>query len=245
MERRSAVHVPVRRPVAHQRHLFRNEVGGYGNHPLAADGEDRPQQAIVSRQQNEIIAAPVDHLADLAEGTRGFLDADDVLVVLVQPRHRFRQHVDRSAARHIVQDDRQIGSLRHRHEMFVEPLLGRLVVIGRDQQRAVGTCLLGELGQLHRLAGGVRPGARQYRDFVLAHLHRDGNHLMMFLVGQGGRLAGGAAGHDPLGAVFNMKLQQIAKRLLIHLAVLERGDNRHQGSFKHEGPLTGDYSSTI
>ena len=47
--------------------------------------------------------------------------------------------------------------------VLVEPLWVRLVVIGGDDETAVGPGFLGMLGQAYRLTGGVRAGPGDHR----------------------------------------------------------------------------------
>ncbi|MNC94711.1 hypothetical protein D3C83_116290 [compost metagenome] len=56
----------------------------------------------------------------------------------------------------------------------------------------------------------------------------------MFLVAQGRRLAGGAAGHDAVGAALQMKLDQAVETFPIDGAVLERRDQRYHRTAEHE-----------
>ena len=55
------------------------------------------------------------------------------------------------AARDVVDHDRHVDRVVHRLEVLVEPFLGRLVVIGADDQRGVGAGLLGGLGRVDRV----------------------------------------------------------------------------------------------
>jgi hypothetical protein len=64
------------------------------------------------------------------------LHADDV-GVLREPRHRLHRHVHHAARRDVVDDDRQVHRIGDRHEVAIQPLLRRLVVIGGDHQRGI------------------------------------------------------------------------------------------------------------
>jgi len=114
-----------------------------------------------------------------------------------------------------------------------QPFLGRLVVVGGDQQHAVGPGLLGLLGELDRLGGGVGAGAGNDRNPPL-HLVDDGlDHVHMLVVVKRRCLAGGAARHDGIGAALNLELHQLAQLLEVHLAVVERGNDGDNASFEH------------
>src|SRR5207253_2890851 len=81
--------------------------------------------------------------------------------------------IDRRAALDVVDDDRDGHRLRHRAEVPVEALLRRLVVVRVHDERAVGARALGVTGQVERLRGGVRAGARQDLDALARGLGHD------------------------------------------------------------------------
>ena len=76
-----------------------------------------------------------------------------------QARHGVDRHVDDGAAGNIVDDDRDADGIVDRLVVLVEAFLGRLVVVGRDDQHRVGARLLGVARQLDGLGGRIRAGA--------------------------------------------------------------------------------------
>ncbi len=74
---------------------------------------------------------------------------------LARRRIGFVAHVGNGAARHVVQDHRQIHRFRDLREMAVDAFLRRLVVIRDDLKRRVGADLLRRLRELDRLSRGV------------------------------------------------------------------------------------------
>src|SRR5215831_12767995 len=87
------------------------------------------------------------------------LDTGDILQI-EQPLHGVDRHVDHRPRWNIVDDDRDTDGVVDRLEMLVKPFLGRLVVIRRHHQHAIGAGLLGMLRQVDRLTGRIRPRAR-------------------------------------------------------------------------------------
>ena len=63
----------------------------------------------------------------------------------------------------VVDDQRQLDRVVDCPIVGVEPLLGRLVVVGRHDQGGVGAGALGVPGQADRLLGRVRAGAGDHR----------------------------------------------------------------------------------
>ena len=117
--------------------------------------------------------------------------------------------------------------------MAEQPLLGRLVVVGGDQQDAVNACFLGLLGEFDGLGGGVGAGAGDDRDTLVHLLHHGPDHPDMLIVIQGGGLAGGAARYDGISSPFNLELHQLPQLFILYLSVAEWGDDGDDASLEH------------
>ena len=118
--------------------------------------------------------------------------------------------------------------------MLVETLLRRLVVVGRHQQAGIRPGLLGFLCLVDGLGGGV--AARAGDDRHLAGHHADGSldDREVFPGGERRRLAGGAHGHDAVGAAVEMPGDQAVERLPIHRpGGCHRGNQRHYAAAQH------------
>ena len=89
---------------------------------------------------------------------RRILHTDDVREA-VETRHGVDRHVDHGPGRDVVDDDRNANRVVYRLEVLVEPVLARLVVVGRHHQHGIGAALLGMYREVHRLKGvvGARP----------------------------------------------------------------------------------------
>jgi len=61
-------------------------------------------------------------------------------------------------------------------------------------------------------------------DAALRRLDRQLHHAAVLGVGEGGRLAGGAAGHHPVEPRRHLPLHQLAQRRLVDAATPERRD---------------------
>ena len=123
--------------------------------------------------------------------------------------------------------------LRHRPVVAVDAFLGRLVVVGRDQQRAFGARLLRRPGEVHGLAGGVGAGPGNDGDPAPCRTHHRVDDRVVLGVVQGGRLSGGAARDQRVGALLDLELHQRLQGGVVHPPVLEgRHHGRHR-SRKH------------
>src|SRR5581483_12253465 len=78
-------------------------------------------------------------------------------------------------------------------------------------------------GELDRLAGGIRPGARDHRDAPGGMLDRGPDQQTVLIEIDGGRLAGGADDNDAVGALPHMPVDETAEALEIESPVLEHG----------------------
>src|SRR5690606_18349463 len=120
-----------------------------------------------------------------------------------------------------------------------QPLLRRLVVVGRHDQQAVGSRALGGPGELHTVPGVVGSHTRHHGGAIAHRLDHRAQDAIFLLVGGGGRLAGRAA-HDQ--AVVTLLIDQIGGEtphsIVVDLAV--RGERRdHRGQHATEGGVRG------
>ena len=79
-------------------------------------------------------------------------------------------------------------------------------------------------GELDRLLGGVRAGARDHGNAALGLLDAPGNHLPVLFVRQGWAFAGGADRDEALGAFGDLPIHQTPEGFLVDRAVAERRD---------------------
>ena len=226
MQLARALEVAVEGGVHQVGRVARHDVGDDGDHAAAADGHERQRDVVVARQHDEVGAARGDDLAHLVERAGRFLDADDVPAVANQALERGRLDVDRGPALDVVDEDRQRGGLGHRAEVAIEAFLRRLVVVGIHDQRGLGPGPLGLRGEIDGVRGRV--GARADHDEDPARRGGDDglDDPLVLLGRQPGVLAGRAAGQDPVGALLDVELDQLAQLRLVNLAIPERGDQR-------------------
>ena len=115
-----------------------------------------------------------------------------------------------------------------------EAALGGFVVVRRHQQQGVRAQFFGLLGELDAVGRVVRARARNDRDPAGGLLDGGAHDADMFLMGEGGRLAGGAAGDDRIGAAFDLPLDEFPVLFIVDAAVgLHRGDDGDAGAGKN------------
>ncbi len=236
VERHEAVlHLQGRRVIAleagilHLRAQARRDIGGDRNAAMAAMRHEAESRRVLAGELDEIRAHGVPLLADAGDVGGRILHADDVLQ-LVEPRHRIDRHVDHRAAGDVVDDDRDADRVVDRLEMGVHAVLGRLVVIGRDDQDRVGADPLGMLGEPDRLGGAVRAGAGDDRDPALDLVDRDLDDPLMFLMAQGRALARGPDRHDTVAAILDLPVDEFAKARFVDSSVFKWGHERRDGA---------------
>ena len=117
--------------------------------------------------------------------------------------------------------------------MAVVAFLRRLVVIGTDQERAVGADALGEARQADGLAGAVGAGAGHHLDPARRPLADGGDDALVLLMVQGRRLAGGTHGGQAVGALLDVPIDQLEQRREVDLPVAERRDQRDGQAGEH------------
>ena len=159
------------------------------------------------------------------------LDRDDA-VDLGQLREFSGADVDHHPRGDVVGDQRQAGDRGgDRFEVAEDAGEGGLVVVGRDDQRAVGAGLGGGLGQLDRVAGVVGAGAADHRRLVADLVDYRRQQRDVLLVVEGRRLAGRAGDDDAVRAVLDQVGGELPRRRLVDRpARLEGGRHRRQDS---------------
>ncbi|MNT61802.1 hypothetical protein D3C72_1994680 [compost metagenome] len=118
--------------------------------------------------------------------------------------------------------------------MQVQTFLGRLVVIGRDQQAGIGAHILGRARQFDRLARGVAAGTGDHRDAPGDLIDHPSDHFDMFGHFQRGRLAGGPDRDDGVGALLQVEIHQFAQAVPIETTLCIHGrDQCHHTARNH------------
>jgi hypothetical protein len=176
------------------RHLRRRGVGRHRDQATAANRHYRHGDRIVTAQQDEITWRGGDDLHHLRNVTRRFLDADDPGAQVRQTRDRLRLEVDAGPARHVVENDRQRRAVRNLLEVPEETLLRRLVVVGRDRQKAIAPDALEIANELGHLVGVVAAGPSQHRHLVIDLFDNQLDDAALFGAAERRRLAGRANG---------------------------------------------------
>ena len=118
--------------------------------------------------------------------------------------------------------------------MFDQPRLVRFVVVRRDLERRVRARLFGVLGQVERLARGIRAGTRDDFDPFARRLDGNLDDFLVLLVIERRRLAGRPHRNDAVDPVLDLHLDQLAEFSKIHIAAfIERRDNCGIGALEH------------
>src|SRR2546427_6450644 len=220
--------VAVERRVHQVGCLSRHDVRDHRDDAAAADRQQRQRDVVVTREHGEVGTACRDHLAHLVERPGRFLHPRDARDVADEAGEGVGLDVHRRAALDVVDEDRDGDRLGHGPEVPVEALLGRLVVVRVDDERAGGARPLGVLRQVDRLGGRVGAGARDDPDPAARSLDDDLHDPPVLVVRQARGLAGGSARNQAVGPVRDVELDQLPEFRLVDLAVSEGGDHRNE-----------------
>ena len=135
-----------------------------------------------------------------------------------------------AAAGDVVQDAGDVHRIGDGFKVLVAALFIRLVVVGGNEQQAVGAqALVGERLGEHGLRGvGARAG--DDGDASCNVLDHGGDDGVVLVIGHRGALAGGAQGEDGVGAVLQVEIDKALERAKVDTAVLfkwcDEGDDR-------------------
>ncbi len=217
--------IGLRGRVIKRHHRRRGDVRGHRNHAVTAVRHVTQQRRIVTRDEREARRDVDAQLAHAVHGAGGVLDADDV-GQLGQACDGVVAHVDDGAARHVVQHHRNFDVVVQRLEMLVQTFLGRLVVVGRNDQDGVGADGLGVVRQLERLMGVVGPRAGDHLDAAGGLFDAELDDVAVLFHRQGRGLARRADRHQAVHARGDLIVDQLFKGLEIDAPVGERGHHR-------------------
>ncbi len=160
----------------------------------------------------------------------GVLEPDDRGHLVGQPDQQRRVDLAAGAARDVV-ERRSAGRWRRptARKCASRPGLRRAVVVRRDHEQAVDAGGGGALAELAGVAGVVGAGAGDERHVDRGAHGRPELHLLV--VGQRGRLAGGAGQHEAVVAVVDEPAGQRDRAVDVERAVVvERRDHRREHS---------------
>jgi hypothetical protein len=123
---------------------------------------------------------------------------------------------------------RQVGRVGHGGEVRDQAGLRRLVVVRRDDQKAVRTGGLGLLGQVDGVLGVVRTDPGHDMHPVTDRFDHGPQQPVLLLIRGGGRLTRGAADHDAVVAhLVDQVLGQLGRAVVVHGPVAShRRDHR-------------------
>ena len=168
-------------------------------------------------------------LGRVGDVARGFLNAHDV-GVRSQALHVALADAAAAAAGDVVQDAGDVHGIGDGLEVLIDTLFVGFIVVGGDEQQAVGSqALVGERLGEHGLRGvGARAG--DDGDASCNLLDHGGDNGVVLVVGHRGALAGGAQGEDGVGAVLQVEIDKAFERVKVDAAVLferrNKGDDR-------------------
>ena len=140
-----------------------------------------------------------------------------------QPGQRLDRDVGDGAARHVVDEDRNVDGIGNGPEMRVEAVLRRLVVIGHDDKCGIGAGFLGVNGIVDGFGGAVRAGSGDHRHAAAGFLDADFDDALVLVRRQRRAFAGGADRHQAMAALVDLPVDEFPECLLVHLAVASWG----------------------
>ena len=210
-------------------HVLGHDVAHDRDHAAAADRHQRQRQAVVAAEDGQVGGG--DDLRGLVHRAGGLLDHGDV-GQLGHADDGLRLDVLAGAAGDVVDADGDVDRLGQDLEVLIEAFLGRLVVVGGDDQGGVGPGLGGPAGQPQGLLGAVRAGAGHDLDPPGGRLDHGRDHPLVLRVRERGALAGRAHRADARRAGLDLELHLPLQGLDIDLAVAERRDHGHRQAGK-------------
>ncbi|MNL28453.1 hypothetical protein D3C87_1500950 [compost metagenome] len=161
--------------------------------------------------------------------------------------HGFRAHVDNGTPRDIVDEDGQGNRISDCREMGEKPLLGRLVIIGRDDKQSIGAGLFCVLCELDRFCRIVGTSTSDDRHALGSDLHTELDHTLVLIMGKRRRFTRRADRNEARAALCNHPFDMICKRFFIDSpASGERRYERGDRSLEHAKlPMAAVHASAV
>ena len=212
-------------------HFCGEDVGHHGNDPGTAQHTDGGGLIVIAGPDGKIGRAEVPGFLDLAEIPAGLLDTCDV-GVLGQLRIGLRLDVDPGAGGDVVEDDGSAHGIRNDLVVPQQTLLGCLVVVGGDDQQTVHAEALRSQGVFPGYLSIVGAGTGDHRHAPRHPVHAIGDGLHALLLGHGGRLSGGTADDDGVGAAVDLPVDEPPKGGEVHRPGVKRRHNGHTRTCK-------------
>src|SRR5690606_16136993 len=124
--------------------------------------------------------------------------------------------------------------------MLIQTFLSRLVVVRYNEQTGVGTQFLGFGGQFNGFARTVTAGPGDNRNPAINPFYdMTDNPAVFFRVKRCG-FAGGAHGHNAMGAIFNMKVHQFVQILPVNVTVWMHGRDQCDEATRYQAITLAD-----
>ena len=164
-------------------------------------------------------------LGRVGDVARGFLNTHDV-GVRGQALHIALADTAAAAAGDVVQDAGDVHGVGDGLKVLIDALFIGLVVVGGNEQQAIGAqTLVGERLGEHGLRGvGARAG--DDGDASCNLLDHGGDNGVVLVIGHRGALAGGAQGEDGVGAVLQVEIDKALECVKVDTAVLFKWRNK-------------------
>ena len=230
IDRLRRLHVTGLPGIVHVGKRLRGDVRGHRDGAMATAGKIGKRRRVLAGQLRETVAQRVQDARRAADLGGRVLDPGNVRERRVHANEIGIVDPDDRAAGNVIDDDGDVDRLGDGRQLAVQPFRRRLVVIGADDQHAVGTGIGGMARQAHRLGGGVRAGAGDHRNAAGGLLDAQLDDTVMLVMRQGRRFTGGAYGHEPMRAALDLEFDKFSERILVDPPVAERRDQRGVGS---------------
>ena len=234
LQRQRLLPAPVQAGILEIRALPGRDVGGDGDAAAPAHRHEAERRLVITGQLAEIRAASQALGGHATEIAGRVLDADHALEFLGQPMHHGHANIGDRAAGHIIEDDRQVAALGEMGEVAIDPVLIRLVVIGRDHQRGARPRRLRGIHMLQRDACVVGTAAGDHGHAPRCLLHADRDDAVMLLDRHRGTFAGGSARHQRARSRLDLPVDEGSEGVLIDPAIAEWRDQCRNRAGKHE-----------
>ena len=188
--------------------------------PEDAQAHERHGEGVLARVHAEVVGQQVGDLGRVSDVARGFLNLQGDLGMCGQALYVALADAAAATAGDVVRMPGMSTASATVFKVLIDTLFVGLVVVGGNQQQAVGSqALVSERLGEHGLRGvGARAG--NDGDASCNMLDHGGDDGVVLVIGHRGALAGGAQGEDGVGAVLQVEIDKALECVKVDAAVL-------------------------
>ena len=232
MNRARTVVVSGKRQADHAAELTRKGVANDGDDADGSQRDEREGNAIVARNDVEVLRLVLDDVVHLRDVARRLFDGNHVLEVACDAEGGLGRHVDAGTSGHVVEDDWEGCRFRNRLVVLINAFLRGFVIVRNDGKDGVDAVEILAFELVDDGPRAVAAHSQDNGDSPVYFRHNQMDDLLFLFFRKGGRLGGCPQNDQIICPVLQLVVHQTGKCFVIYAFVFFEGSNqRYSHSF--------------